>query len=155
MITYKQFVEQIVESQTEKTVSRPSVSDMYGGGVYVGDYKGYRIVAATGHNGEGSKSGVNWKSAKRFCDDLTVGKYSDWDVPSKFEMDLISQDIKSGSGRMHRLGGSEYWTSTEVPGETTQAYSRDFYNGSGSRGTLNKSEKSYTLSVIAIRREKI
>jgi hypothetical protein len=155
MKSYQLFREELLEATKSTSGNQlPEIDNLYGGGVYVGDYKGYRIIAATAHRMEGQKLGVNWNEAKAFCKKLYVGKYSDWDLPSKPEMDLISRNMKSG-GLMWVIGGLEYWTSTEIPGDPSQAYSRDFYNGSGSRGTLVKSDKNSTLGVIAVRREKI
>jgi len=67
--------------------------------------------------------------AAKMCDDLVIGDYSDWFLPSKDELNelFINRDLV---GEFNTNPGSYYWSSTERNYGT--AYSQNFNNGSQS-----------------------
>ena len=61
----------------------------------------------------------------QLCDDLTVGGYSDWFLPSKDELNLMYTNLKvAGVGG---FAGTKYWSSSE--GDAVTAWYQLFYNG--------------------------
>jgi len=67
--------------------------------------------------------------AAKMCDDLVIGDYSDWFLPSKDELNVlfINRDLIGG---FNTNPGSYYWSSTERNYGT--AYSQNFNNGNQS-----------------------
>jgi hypothetical protein len=64
--------------------------------------------------------------AARLCDNHEAGGYSDWFLPSIFELDLMYENLKS-EGQGGFFGGN-YWSSSEGYGYS--AWSQSFYSGS-------------------------
>lgn len=84
-----------------------------------------------------STSGI----AARICDELTIGSYSDWYLPSILELQIMCSNLKGNS-----LGGFpnvSYWSSTELGNTTANGY--DFYWWGGN--VLNKSTGYYVRAV--------
>lgn len=76
--------------------------------------------------------------AADICANLTLGGYSDWFLPSKYELhqmwlnlaDSDGDGINQGTGDMNNIGGfvnSDYWNSTEI--DWLGASLQDFSNG--------------------------
>jgi hypothetical protein len=81
--------------------------------------------------------------AANLCNNLTIGSYSDWFLPSRYELAKMFQII----GNIGGFTGGFYWSSTEW--SQTRAYDYLFQgNTSGIPGT---SEKSQPRNVRAIR----
>lgn len=77
----------------------------YFDGVYTGKYSTRRIIAQTMNSGCSA-------NAASVCDNLTFAGYSDWYLPSIFELELIYVDlILQGLIGNNSLSG-EYWSST-------------------------------------------
>lgn len=83
------------------------------------------------------------ESAAQLCDDLTVGDYSDWFLPSRDELNLIYQNLKFAAG----VGGfadDYYWSSSEF--NAYSAWAQGFGDGVRGIGT-----KNYGVRVRAVR----
>ena len=81
--------------------------------------------------------------AAQLCDDLVLGGYSDWYLPSKYELNLLyTQKILLGG-----FVGDYYWSSTE--NNYANACTQNFSNGTQSCTTW--SGKNYTHYVRAVR----
>jgi len=90
-------------------------------------------------SGEGNSQGIRrWQGtctscyASELCQDLSLGGYTDWYLPSKYELNLMYENI--GFGDVLGLGnignfsfGNFYWSSTEV--NTTNAWIQRFSSG--------------------------
>ena len=85
--------------------------------------------------------------AAQLCNDLTVGGYNDWFLPSKDELDLIYKNLYLAD-----VGGfavySLFWSSSE-DFDTIFAWAQSF--GIGSHGSQDRWAKSFSLRVRAIR----
>ena len=71
------------------------------------------------------KASNETNSAAYFCDTLTLGGYSDWFLPSKYELNALQRNLyKNGFGNFENNG---YWSSTDVDLENAQG--QGFVNG--------------------------
>ena len=106
--------------------------------------------------GEGNSQGIRrWQGtcsscyASELCQDLSLGGYADWYLPSKYELNLMYENIGQGDalglGNIGNLANSFYWSSTEY--DSSNAWIQDFnlggqfYNG--------KSNTSFVRAVRA------
>jgi hypothetical protein len=80
-------------------------------------------------------------SAAQKCDNYNGGNYSDWYLPSKYELNLLYLQ-KSVVGKFLDYN---YWSSTEV--NKSQAWNRNFTSG----GSERVSTKDIAFSVRPIR----
>jgi Protein of unknown function (DUF1566) len=112
-----------------------------GSGLFDGDGNCYRIRRA-----QGDCASCN---AAEICLDLTLGVYSDWYLPSKYELILMYLNIGPGNALgLGNVGGfalnGAYWSSTEDG--SVNAWLQSFING----GQLNVS-KINSFYVRAVR----
>ena len=88
--------------------------------------------------GEGNSQGIRkWQGAcsscyaSELCQDLSLGGYADWYLPSKYELNLMYENIGQGDAlRFGNIGNFEnnfYWSSTE--GSNDLAWVQDFFDG--------------------------
>ncbi len=72
--------------------------------------------------------------AASICNDLVLGGYDDWYLPSKDELNLMYQNIGQGNAlEFGNVGGfafNPYWSSTELAFNNGWAWNQNFYNGS-------------------------
>jgi hypothetical protein len=75
-------------------------------------------------SGEGNSQGIRrWQGdcascdANEVCQDLSIGVYTDWYLPSKYELNLMYQNIGQGNalglGNIGDFVDAGYWSSTE------------------------------------------
>ena len=151
-----------------------NIGDIYGGGFYMGQLGGYYLICSpiAGQSGStlawkttnttttGTTSltngfantaamitaGASLHPAANFCNNLTIGGFSDWYLPSKDELNLLYTNHPAletaGSGSFI---DTYYWSSSESG--TTTAWEQRF--SSGSQNTCTKGDSYY---VRAIRR---
>jgi Protein of unknown function (DUF1566) len=88
--------------------------------------------------------------AAKICDELVIGAYSDWYLPSKYELNLMFYSIGQGAPSPNtNIGGfpeSWYWSSTEF--NKDDAWIQAFFVGLGFQ---IHSTKYYDYGVRAIR----
>ena len=105
--------------------------------------------------GEGNSQGIRrWQGtcsscyASELCQDLTLGGESDWYLPSKYELNLMYENIGQGNalglGNIGSFSNSFYWSSTEF--DNDYAWILDFIIG-----LQSITSKSLTLNVRAVR----
>ena len=88
-----------------------------GDGVGAGEENTYMIVGNQG-------SGIY---AAQICRDLTLNGYTDWYLPSKYELNLMYTNLKlNGFGS---FASGWYWSSTEKDGNNNYARVQDFTIG--------------------------
>jgi len=89
--------------------------------------------------GEGNSQGIRrWQGtcsscyASELCQDLSLGGYTDWYLPSKYELNLMYENIGQGDalglGNIGNFVNSYYWSSTE--GSPSGAWGQSFSVGS-------------------------
>jgi hypothetical protein len=88
--------------------------------------------------------------AAKICDELVIGAYSDWYLPSKYELNLMFYGIGQGALSPNtNIGGfpeSWYWSSTEF--DSGDAWIQAFFVG---LGVQVHSRKFYDYGVRAVR----
>jgi len=111
-----------------------------GSGLFDGDGNCYRI-----RRSQGDCASCN---AAELCLDLPLGGYSDWYLPSKYELNLMYQNIGQGNalglGNLGNFANDFYWSSTEF--DTNFAWDIYFFNGFS-----YYDDKDYTSAVRAVR----
>lgn len=86
---------------------------------------------------------LNWKEAMKTCDELVLNGNSDWQLPSKDDLNLIYVNFhKKGKGEFN---GRYYWSSTEF--DSDNAWIHDFKYGD--QITVSK---GYPATVRAVRK---
>ncbi len=81
--------------------------------------------------------------AARLCHDLSLGGYEDWYLPSKYELNLMYQNIGQGNllglGNVGGFASANYWSSTEYANNIawlqnfTYGYQSGYYKSSAYR----------------------
>ena len=105
--------------------------------------------------GEGNSQGIRrWQGtcsscyASELCQDLSLGGYTDWYLPSKYELNLMYENIGQGDalglGNIGNFVNSFYWSSTE--NFSNVAWGQNFSGGVQSLGN-----KGAMVSVRAVR----
>ena len=88
--------------------------------------------------------------AAQLCNDLVLGGYSDWYLPSRDELHILYHNIGQwnalGLGNVGGFADFCYWSSSEHPSSRSQAWKQ--YFGPGSEGWFSK---TYTWRVRAVR----
>lgn len=87
--------------------------------------------------------------AAQYCEQLELGGFDDWFLPSKDELDLLYRSLKSaGSGKAGNLAGKLYWSSSQYSnyGSSYDAWRQDFGSGEPSFGNAKEA-----LAVRAVR----
>jgi hypothetical protein len=119
-----------------------------------GSYTNTTAFASCVGCGDGNTSmivfnqGAGYYAAK-LCFDLSLGGYSDWYLPSKYELNLMYQNIGQGNALgLGNVGGftSSYWSSTEV--NLVSPWYQDFLSGI-QHGNSGKDNYAYVRSVRA------
>jgi hypothetical protein len=110
--------------------------------------------------GEGNSQGIRrWQGycsscyASELCQDLSLGGETDWYLPSKYELNLMFENIGQGNalglGNIGNFANNVYWSSTEYVYDNAfsdNAWAQDFDDGY--QGSLNK---IYAGNVRAVR----
>ncbi len=65
--------------------------------------------------------------AAKLCDDLDLGGYTDWFLPSKFELNLMNTVLNHHSPPIGDFASDYYWSSSEY--SSNGAWAQDFGNG--------------------------
>ena len=111
-----------------------------GSGLFDGDGNCYRI-----RRSQGDCASCN---AAELCLDLSLGGYSDWYLPSKYELNLMYRNIGQGNalglGNVGGFAGNYYWSSAEYDNDGAWLQSFNY-------GTHFNFNKDNSNSVRAIR----
>jgi hypothetical protein len=105
--------------------------------------------------GEGNSQGIRrWQGycsscyASELCQDLSLGGETDWYLPSKYELNLMFENIGQGNalglGNIGNFANNYYWSSTEIDNK----FAWRQYFGNGFQNYFNKDA---TNSVRAVR----
>jgi hypothetical protein len=112
-----------------------------GSGLFDGDGNCYRINRSQGNCGNCNAAGL--------CLNLTLGGYSDWYLPSKYELNLMYRNIGQGNalglGNVGGFANNGYWSSTEC--DNLNAWAQGF--SSGTQYVNDKTVNRYVRSFRA------
>lgn len=77
----------------------------------------------------------NWNYAKAYCENLTLGGFSDWRLPNIYELTTLLDNTKSSKpfviDGIVNIDSYYYWASTASASYSSAAWNVGFYNGSG------------------------
>ena len=137
----------LISAPTDQSIGITWYSGSYldtyasGSGLFDGDGNCYRI-----RRSQGDCASCN---AAEICLDLTIGVYSDWYLPSKYELNLMYRNIGQGNalglGNVGGFANSNYWSSTE--NDNFGAWNQNF--ASGNQGNASKELTRYVRAVRA------
>ena len=111
---------------------------------YNGTYTNTTAFSSCVGCGDGNTSAIVYSQgagsyAAKTCYDLSLGGYNDWYLPSKYELNLMYQNIGQGNalglGNVGGFASNLYWSSTE--NDFNDAWVQDFANGSQNNGIKN------------------
>jgi hypothetical protein len=125
-----------------------SIGESYGGGIvfYVTDGGLHGLIAAPSDE----VSRLSWADAITACNNKTIDVYSDWYLPSKYELNLMRNNIGQGAPSPYtNVGGfadNVYWSSTEFGANF--AWLQNVFNGL-QYNSFNKSEEVYVRAIRA------
>jgi hypothetical protein len=122
--------------------SDQSTSAAWWNGSYVDTYAYGNGIGA----GEGNSQGIRrWQGicsscyANELCQDLNLGGKTDWYLPSKYELNLMYENIGQGNalglGNIGNFANNYYWSSKEI--DNFDAWDQYFSNGSQSSNNKN------------------
>jgi len=91
---------------------------------------------------------VSYTNAFKQCENLELGKFSDWRLPNVNEINLIMDDSKRGSAfnTVFQNSATYYWTSTSMPSDSSQAVVASF-----GAGYMYGASKEYEYDVRCVR----
>ncbi len=137
----------LISAQTNQSTGAQWYNGIYtdtyasGSGLFDGDGNCYRIRSS-----QGDCANCN---AAELCLDLTLGGYSDWYLPSKYELNLMYRNIGQGNalglGNVGGFADNGYWSSTEYG--NLNAWRQNF--ASGGQLNLDKANDDYVRAVRA------
>jgi len=90
-----------------------------------------------------------WSDAVAYCEDLRLGGYDDWRLPTYDELLGIIDYKRYGPAiekySFNNVVSTDYWSSSEYVGDATEAWHVNFY--SGNTGCYDKSFELYVRCV--------
>ena len=90
----------------------------------------------------------NWKEAINYCENLTLGGYSDWYLPDINQLYSIADKTKYKPAidpTFQNVISNLYWSSTTDTYSSSRAWNVDFYGGRN--GWYGKSDGNYVRCV--------
>ncbi len=93
----------------------------------------------------------NWNYAKSYCENLTLGGFSDWRLPNIYELVTLIDNTKSSKpyvidGIQNIAFGGYYWSSTGDASDSSYAKNADTFYGDISYG-----DKFYSYYIRCVR----
>ena len=74
----------------------------------------------------------DWKSAQRYCSELSLGGHTDWRLPGSTELASIvvyKQNPAIDENLFPSSKSSHYWSASSMAGNPSMAWNVDFYYG--------------------------
>lgn len=119
-----------------------AIGDPYQGGIifWLDGTGQHGLIAAT------TDQSAKWLNAVQLCNDLVLGGYSDWYLPSKDELNKLYLNKTAVGGFVTIGNSSHYWSSTEKSAGNRNAWNQHF-----SDGAQHDHSKNSTFYVRAVR----
>ena len=83
-------------------------------------------------DGNAKTNSLNWSEAITYCEDLSLGGYSDWHLPNFNELYYLANREKFNPAMdsgFNNVSTSSYWTSTTYAYDSSNAWVVFFYYG--------------------------
>ncbi|SHO81215.1 hypothetical protein MNB_SV-15-748 [hydrothermal vent metagenome] len=93
----------------------------------------------------------DWNEASLYCDNLTLGDYNDWRLPTRVELNSIVDYGRDGiaiDSKFQNISAYNYWSSTNLANDNNSLWVINFQDGYQYHYT-----KGYTLNVRCVRGE--
>ncbi len=102
-----------------------SIGEQYQGGIvfYVDESRQHGLIAAT----RDLPGEYEWQGAKEACERFVHGGFSDWYLPSRWELNQLYMHKNAVAGFPD--GYSYYWSSSEAKASAGNAWGQNFSNG--------------------------
>ncbi len=98
---------------------------------------GTNLVWQQGHDDNDPK--INWFSATRYCENLTLGDSTNWRLPTRTELEGIVDDRYVPTiDRKFTADANFYWSSTDYPGTAEPNFVYDVNFGTGEYAVRGK-----------------
>lgn len=102
-------------------------------------------------NSDAKTNRKDWDSAKAYCENITLGGYSDWRLPNIYELSTLLDNTKSKEPYViegiKNIVSKYYWSSSIYTELTSHAWDVDFYYGYVN--AYNKTNSYYVRCVRA------
>ncbi len=116
----------------------------------VGQPRGGGIVGYVDESGEHGlitteydiDKSANWAEAQTLCTDYAANGYTDWQLPTKNDLELLYAGAQNNTGITYT--STLYWSSTEA--SATQVYTKSF--GTGTNFTTSKTTSIYNVRPV-------
>ena len=86
----------------------------------------------------------NWNYAKTYCENLTLGGFSDWRLPNIYELTTLIDNTKSSKpyviNGIENIASSSYWSSTIYASDSSNTWFVNFYGGLNNAGYKTNSK---------------
>ena len=110
--------------------------ELFGGYIAYIDGSGRHGLIAPDYNDVEQNIVFNWNGAITYCDNVTIGAYSDWRIGTKEEM--LALDLNQAY--IPNFVGNNFWSGTEI--DASNAW-RISMNGSGAGNVSNPKIQTY------------
>jgi len=91
---------------------------------------------------------LDWYDAKSYCDNLSLGDYHDWELPTKEELYHLLRANSNLKNIGYGIDFSNYWSSTTPSNNNNYAWYVDFKDAD-----VNNHSKDYSYYVRCVREE--
>ncbi len=91
----------------------------------------------------------DWNNANEYCNNLTLGDYNDWRLPSRVELNSIvnyGRDAIAIDSKFQNISASNYWSRTTLASDSDYLWNINFQDGYQYFNT-----KGYSLMVRCVR----
>ena len=91
--------------------------------------------------------GLNWHGAVEYCNNLELGGFEDWELPTKDDYPGKKSEVLSGLDKIHYGRDEQFWTQSEVE---SSAWSVDFWTKNQELFELRDKSKEYRVRCVRV-----
>jgi hypothetical protein len=89
--------------------------------------------------------GLNWHGAVEYCNNLELGGFEDWELPTKDDYPGKKSEVLSGLDKIHYGRDEQFWTQSEVE---SSAWSVDFWTKNQELFELRDKSREYRVRCV-------